>query len=93
MNENHLWPYNAYDDQTDSGRRLKPRGKRRKRFVIEFCFSSPRDKMFFPSLAGWHTYSRYASQAARDQAFAALVKKEKYSPSRWIMLAYRRLNR
>ena len=93
MTENHIWPRNAYDDETDSGRRLKPRGKRRKRFVIQFRFSYSPKNMFFPILAGWHTYSRYATEAARDQALAVLVNKEQNSAYWWTKRDFRKLDR
>ena len=71
---------NAYEDQTNSGRRMKSRGKHRKRFVIEVRYILLRTNTFLNRLArydgGWHVYSRYATESSRDQAYTALVKKE-----------------
>ena len=70
----------AYDDQTNSGRRMKPRGKRRKRFAIEARYITLRKNSILNRLTrftcGWYTHSRYATESSRDQAYAALVKKE-----------------
>lgn len=70
-------PNNAYDDQTHSGRRLKPRGKQRKPFVIEWRVKYSVSSAFARRLGlrGWWAHSRYTTAARRDQAFAALVKK------------------
>lgn len=67
-------PNNAYDDQTDNGRRLKPKGKRRRPFIIEYRLSIRNPEMFF-RWTNWSTYTRYETENRRDQAYTALVKK------------------
>ena len=85
----------AYEDRTHSGRRMKPRGKRRKRFTIEARYILLRKNSFLSRLTrydgGWHVYSRYATESSRDQALAALVKKEKlgFLPG-WATARYRK---
>lgn len=82
------------DDQTNSGRRMKPRGKRRKRFTIEVRYILLRKNTILDRLTrfdgGWHVYSRYATESSRDQALAAMVKKEKrgFLPG-WVSLRFR----
>lgn len=84
----------AYDDQLHSGRRMKPRGKRRKRFTIEVRYILLRKNTFLNRLSrydgGWHVYGRYATESSRDQALAAMVKKEKrgFLPG-WVSLRFR----
>ena len=57
-------------DEPVGSKRLKPRGKRRKPFAIEW--RNTRWKWF----RDWSVYSRYTTAARRDQAYAVLVKKE-----------------
>ncbi len=66
---------NAYEDETHSGRRLKPRGKRDKPFMIETRCVRPNPSAFMRSWHEWHLYRRYETEARRDQAYATLVKK------------------
>lgn len=70
---------NAYEDETHSGRRMKPRGKRRKSYVIETRYLPPPERRipFFDcrGMYDWHTYHRYETESRRNQAYAALVKK------------------
>ena len=84
-------PNNAYDDQTNSGRRLKPRGKRRKPFAIE-CRIQRRVTASLARTLGlqdWWVHSRYTTASRRDQAYAALVKK---AQSGWWRPEYRKRN-
>lgn len=83
------------DDQTNTGRRMKARGNRRKRFTIEVRYILLRKNTFLSRLTrydgGWHVYSRYATESSRDQALAALVKKEARGYlSGWASLRYRK---
>jgi len=68
------------DDQTNSGRRMKPRGRRRKRFTIEVRYILLKKNTILDRLArydgGWHVHSRYRTESSRDQALASMVKKE-----------------
>jgi len=76
------------------------RGKKardRKRFVIQSRHQPGPDYrhtglgFLFRSMADWSTHSRYYTASARDQAHAALVKKESISYMRhWTRIAYRR---
>lgn len=86
-------PHNAYDDQTHSGRRMKPRGKQRKPFVIEcrikWRVSSALARRL--RLQDWHTHSRYTTAARRDQAYAVLVRKA--VDTSYIRWEYRKLDK
>lgn len=64
-------------DETVGSRRLKPRGKRRKPWVIESRLrrAVTPGLAFMLRLKDWSVYNRYTTKARRDQAYAALVKK------------------
>jgi hypothetical protein len=65
-------------DESVGTRRLKPRGKQRKPFTIEYRTRrkiSPNLARFL-HLMEWQTHSRYLTPSRRDMAFAALVKKD-----------------
>ncbi len=62
-------------------RRGKVRGTARKPFAVEcrivYPKDAPRDCVFRTlGLGGWWVHGRYESASRRDQAYAALVKKE-----------------
>jgi len=84
---------NAYDDQSHSGRRLRPRPKSRKRFAIECKLEvEPGTIMSWGGLDKWWIWGRYLTESRRDQAYAALVKKANSQPGwrcKWI---YRKRN-
>lgn len=68
------------DTEQQPGRRIKPKGKRRKSWAIEVRYPRPEGETpglyrLFSKLAEWHVYSRYDTESRRDQAFSALVKK------------------
>lgn len=77
-------PNNAYDDQSQSGRRLKIRGKRRKPFAVECRFKG------LSSFLDWFTHGRYETESRRDQAYAALVKKAEREYILSIIIEYRK---
>ena len=67
-------------------RRGKKRGGR-KPFVLQARYvRGPKHRpsygltWLFKSLEHWYTHSRYRTESARDQAYAALVKKAKSDP-------------
>lgn len=72
----------AYDDTAFEGRRLKPRGKRRKPFAIEHRLvlhpEHPRYgyDSWWRDMEKWRTWSKYETEARRDQAIENLSKKE-----------------
>lgn len=72
---------NEYDNQSQSGRRIKPHGKRRKHYTIECRWARELYGDALDSIASvcglynWWVYSRYTTKDRRDQAYAALVKK------------------
>ena len=78
-------------------RRGKKRG--RKPFVLQARFvpgpnyrRSPGLGWLFRTLAHWYTHSRYHTESARDQAYAALVKKADVDHMRdWHHAEYRKL--
>ncbi len=67
---------NAYEDETHSGRRMKPRGKRRKPYTIEWRAVSKPGIQIWSSLTEWTVYNRYETESRRNQAYAVLVRKE-----------------
>ena len=86
-------PNNAYDDQTHSGRRLKPRGKNRKPFVI-VCRVKRRVSNGLARTLGlenWWVHSRYTTTARRNHALAVLVRKQQSAPD-WWQLEYRKVD-
>lgn len=69
------------DDEPHARGRAHPRGKRRKPFVIESRIVSPEDapkECVFRALGlgEWWAHGRYETASRRDQAYAAMVKKE-----------------
>jgi hypothetical protein len=69
------------DDEPHVRGRIRPRGKKRKPFVIESRIVYPDDiprHSIFPALGlnDWSVHCRYHTESARDQAYAAMVKKE-----------------
>lgn len=65
------------DDGPVGSRRLKPRGKQKKPWVIEWRIKC-RGPGFVARVFGlrdWSVYSRYTTESRRDQALAVLVKK------------------
>ncbi len=79
-------------------RRGKKRG-RRKPFVLQARFVRGPDRRpstgltwLFRSLEHWYTHSRYRTESARDQAYAALVKKAENDPFQgWSKQEFRKL--
>ncbi len=65
------------DDEPVSSRRLKPRGKRRKPWVIEWRIKHHVSNTLAHTLrlTQWSVYSRYATESRRDQALAFMVKR------------------
>lgn len=58
--------------------RFSPRGNRKKPWVIESCLRCPAKSVLRQlNLYGWSVWGRYRTETARDQAYAALVKKER----------------
>lgn len=55
----------------------KPRGKRRKPWAIEWRIQQKAGLARTLRLNNWSVYTRYLTEARRDQAYAALVKKTK----------------
>jgi len=79
------------ESDASRGKRVKPRGKQRKPFVIEYMIQSPRKSVLNSFGFGkWGVWARYRTAAARDQAYAALVKKEANSPHWWSTWKYRK---
>jgi hypothetical protein len=76
---------NAYDDQSHSGRRLRPRGKQRKPFIIEYRLErrTSNGTAHILGLYNWITHSRYTTRSRRDEAYAVLVKKTLSGPPYW----------
>jgi hypothetical protein len=73
----NLANYGVKTDEMVGSRRLKPRGKRKKRFVIESRITRETTTALvtFMGLDNWWVHSRYTTRARRDQAYAVLVKK------------------
>ena len=68
------------DETQKKGRQRKNRGK--KRFALESRYvytrralRSPGLGWLFRGLRDWYTHSRYHTESARDEAYAAMVKK------------------
>lgn len=72
------------DDEPTGSRRLKPRGKQRKPWVIEWRIehhvSNTLARML--RLTSWSTYNRYATESRRDQALAFMVKRAERDDNR-----------
>ncbi len=79
-------------DEPKQGRRLKPRGKVRKSFTIEYRFLIPKRSIlrWQLNLEKWGTWGRYTTAARRDQAYAFMVKKEKDRLPSWGRWEYRK---
>ncbi len=83
------------DDDPPARRGKRSRG--RKPFAIESRLMYPKDEhpnSIFRTLNldGWWVHGRYETAARRDQAYAALVKKEAAGPeNRWGYWEYRKL--
>ncbi len=82
------------DDERPARRGKKARG--RKAFVLQTRWvRGPNYRagglsFMFRDMEKWHTHSRYHTKLARDQAYAALVKKAKISHLRgWRNQEYR----
>lgn len=73
----NLANFGLRDDEPVGSRRMKPKGKRRKTWVIEYRV--PRrvshGLAFMLRLRDWGVHSKYETKNRRDQAYAALVKK------------------
>jgi hypothetical protein len=89
---------NIYGVPSDEPRpsRGKPRGKRRKPFAIE-CRRVPNPDAALTTvmrarlkLKTWWVWGRYETAARRDQAYAALVKKQLSTPPYWWKWEYRK---
>ncbi len=66
------------DEFPQGARRIKARGKRRKPWGIEWRIERHVSNSLAENLGlyGWSVYNRYTTKARRDQAYAALVKKD-----------------
>jgi hypothetical protein len=87
--------YGIPDDEPRPSRG-KPRGKRRKPFAIE-CRLVPNPNTDSSTvmrarlgLRTWWTWGRYETATRRDQAYAALVKKQLSTPPYWWKWEYRK---
>lgn len=65
------------DDEPVGSRRMKPKGKRKKPWAIEWRIKRHVSNGLARTLGlrGWMVYNRYTTEFRRDQALAALVKK------------------
>lgn len=81
----NLANFGIRDDEPVGSRRLKPRGKRRKPFAIEARVPRRVTSSLATTLGlrDWWVHSRYTTRARRDQAYAALVRREPQSPGYW----------
>ncbi len=69
------------ESDTSRGPHRKPRGKQKKPWIIEWKIRPPKHSVFqYVGLFGWSAWSRYATAARRDQAYAVLVKKMAANP-------------
>ncbi len=80
MATDNLSIHGLTDDKPKGGRQKKNRG--RKMFVLQARYvytrralRSPGLGWLFRGLRDWYTHSRYATESARDEAYAALVRK------------------
>ncbi len=77
--------------------KFKARGKRRKPYIIESRLTGaeglhPRNVFHSLKLEAWWVRSRYTTATRRDQAYAALVKKERNSYVNWANWHYRKVD-
>lgn len=86
------------EDEPHERGRAHPHGKHRKTFVVESRIVYPENEhpnSVFRTLGlgGWWVHGRYATASRRDQAYAALVKKEATSRiPRWGHWEFRKRN-
>lgn len=85
--------FNPYEEEdlVNIGRRLKPKGKRRRLFVIEIRYPEINGSRFPRFMGRWHTWKSYETKTRRDQAFAALVKKTSWGGL--LKVEYRKVDR
>ncbi len=85
------------DDEPQPKGRYSPRGKRRKPFTVESRLvpsdNTPKNSVFYSlGFGAWWIHGRYETAARRDQAYAALVKKEDPGRQpRWSYWEYRKM--
>ncbi len=86
------------ESDTSPGK-FKARGKTKKPYIIESRLTPPEIALHpldvFHSLSKlrvWWLRSRYSTAARRDQAYAALVKKENNSLREWVHWEYRKVD-
>ena len=79
------------DEFPQGARRVKPRGKRRKPWVIETRVQRHVSNGLARDLGlwDWWIHSRYTTRARRDQAYATMVKRMPSQPY-WWKLEYRK---
>ena len=74
--------------------KFKARGQTKKPYTIESRLTPPSHPLSvfhsFEKLREWWVRSRYPTAARRDQAYAALVKKERSNGSPWAHWEYRK---
>ncbi len=72
------------DDEPVGSRRFKPRGKQRKRWVIEWRIEGHVSNILARTLrlTKWSVYSRYTTESRRDQALAFMVKRAEKDENR-----------
>ncbi len=72
------------------------RGKQRKLWKIEsrlqYPNAHPRSVFHNLNLQGWGTWSSYTTQARRDQAYAAVVRKEGVRSLLWAHWEFRKVD-
>jgi hypothetical protein len=81
----NLANFGIKNDETAGSRRLKPRGKQRKPWVIECRIQRHVSNGLARTLGlqDWWVHGRYSTKNRRDQAYAAVVKKEDTAPRYW----------
>lgn len=84
------------DDTAKGGRQRKNRG--RKAFVLQARYVYKRRALHSPGLGwlfrrlqNWYTHSRYSTESARDEAYAAMVKKARSLDDHISRQEYRKL--